>query len=432
MQITRLFSISAIVEVAEASSAILESFGKRAISQIKLTLRKSPSMNYGVSMELSGLKYLVVGAGFSGSVIAERIATDLGEKVIVIDKRCHLGGNSYSETDPETGIECHVYGSHIFHTSQERVWRYISQFATFNNYRHKVLTSYLGKIYPMPINLETINSFYGNSFNPAQAAEFILSEIAKEGLESPGNLEEKALSLIGKPLYEAFVKGYTIKQWDVAPVNLPEDIITRLPVRYNYKTDYFNDCWQGLPLQGYTNIFSKMLDHRNIEVLTGIDYFDIRHCVPKDCCIIFTGPIDRFFDYKFGTLGWRTQRFEKEVHRVADFQGISVMNYADLSVPYTRIHEFRHYHEERPYPNDKTVIYKEFSTSFQAETAPYYPINTARDKELLWLYQNEGDKMSNVLCCGRLGTYRYFNMDQAIDEALSLYETQIKSPEKTL
>lgn len=360
-------------------------------------------------------------------MIANRIANDLDERVMIIDKRSHLGGNCYSETDPVTGIECHIFGSHIFHTSQERVWQYINQFGNFNNYRHKVLTTYLGGVYPMPINLKTINSFYGKNFTPAQAAVFIQSEIDKERLENPENLEEKALSLIGRPLYEAFIKGYTMKQWGIDPVDLPKNIITRLPVRYNYKTDYFNDPWQGIPLGGYTSIFTRMLDHQNIDVQTGIDFFDIRHHLPLDCCIIFTGPIDCFFDYRFGTLGWRTQRFEKEVCPVKDYQGTSVMNYADLSVPYTRIHEFRHYHDERSYPYNKTVIYKEFATSLHAAADPYYPINTLRDQELLGLYQNEAKKMTNVLFCGRLGAYQYLNMDQAIDEALTLYESHIKS-----
>lgn len=385
------------------------------------------AVSYEDDMELNGLKYLVVGAGFSGAVIANQIATGLDKKVMIIDKRNHLGGNSYSEMDPETGIECHVYGSHIFHTSQERVWQYINQFDNFNNYRHKVLTNYMGRVYPMPINLDTINSFYEKTFTPVQAAAFIQSEINKERLEYPVNLEEKALSLIGRPLYEAFIKGYTMKQWDVDPVVLPENIITRLPVRYNYKTDYFNDRWQGIPLGGYTSIFNKMLHHQNINVQTGIDFFDIRHCLPLDCCIIFTGPIDCFFDYRFGTLGWRTQRFEKEVFPVKDYQGTSVMNYADCFVPYTRIHEFRHYHDERSYPVDKTVVYKEFSTGLRAAADPYYPINTSQDQELLGLYQNEAKKMKNVLFCGRLGTYQYLNMDQAIGDALALYESHIKS-----
>jgi len=374
-------------------------------------------------MQLTGLKYLVVGAGFSGAVIANRIAEDLGEKVLVIDRRDHMGGNSHSASDPETGIECHVYGSHIFHTADQEVWRFIGQFCGFNSYRHKVLTTYQGKSYPMPINLETINSFYGTFFSPAQAEEFLRCEVAKEPIGAPRNLEEKALSLIGRPLYQAFVKGYTLKQWELDPLELPEDIITRLPVRYNYKTDYFNDPWQGIPLEGYADLFKKMLAHPNIEVRTGTDFFDLRGAVPSECRIIFTGPIDRFFDYKFGKLGWRTQRFEKEVRRVKDHQGTSVMNFASAEVPYTRVHEFRHFHDERPYPEDRTVIYREYATGVNAADDPYYPVNTSRDRELLRLYQDEALKSDRLFFCGRLGSYRYLDMDQAISAALALYQT---------
>jgi UDP-galactopyranose mutase len=377
-------------------------------------------------MVLTGLKYIVVGTGFSGAVIANKIAANLGEKVLVIDKREHLGGNCYSEVDSDIGIECHVYGSHIFHTSKEHVWRYINEFCEFNSYRHRVLTKHQGKIYPMPINLDTINCFFGTAFTPAQAEAFVQSEADKVGITNPQNLEAKAQSLIGRRLYNAFIEGYTVKQWEVAPAELPESIITRLPVRFNYKTDYFDDLWQGIPLDGYSSIFTKMLNHSNISILLNTDFFNIRGQIPSDCCIIFTGPIDHFFDYKYGKLGWRTQRFEKEIHPVKDFQGNAVINYADQEVPFTRIHEFRHYHEERHYQGDKTVIYKEFAIRHQADTDPYYPINTSRDISMLKLYQAEAAKSKNVLFCGRLGTYRYINMDQTIDEALDLYETHIK------
>lgn len=377
-------------------------------------------------MEFNGLKYLVVGAGFFGAVIAERIAADLGEKVVIIDKRSHLGGNSYSEIDPETGIECHRYGSHIFHTSSEAVWNYVSRFARFNSYRHKVLTTHCERVFQMPINLSTIEAFYGERFTPAQGRMLIEKEVAREGFLAPCNLEEKAISLIGRPLYQALIRGYTEKQWATDPSRLPADIITRLPVRYNYQSDYFNDPWQGIPVDGYHALFEKVLQHPNVEVLLNTDFFAMRDLIPSGCVVVFTGPIDRFFDYRFGALGWRTLRFEKEVCPVGDFQGTAVMNYADLSVPFTRIHEFRHYHEERQYPVDRTVIYREYSTGATNATDPYYPINCAEDQELLRRYQGEADRIPGVVFGGRLGGYRYLDMDQTIAGALHLYREKIK------
>ena len=378
-------------------------------------------------MDLQNLKYLVVGAGFFGSVVAERIAADLGERVLVIDKRDHTGGNSYSEVDRDTGIECHCYGSHIFHTSNTKVWNYINKFCTFNSYRHKVLSNCRGKIYPMPINLETINAYYGKYLTPLEAQAFIKTEIDRAGIIKPKNLEEKAISLVGKQLYEAFVKEYTIKQWGTDPRNLPDTIITRLPVRINYLTDYFNDPWQGIPLNGYHNIFEKMLYHPLIEVKLNCNFFDIRHYLPTSCCVIYTGPIDRFFDYKYGELGWRTLVFEKEICLTGDFQGTAVMNYADAAVPYTRIHEFKHYKIERFYPDGKSVIYREYSTGIGASLDPFYPVRASRDEVALSCYQQEADKKKNVFFGGRLGSYRYIDMDKAIAEALTLFEEKIKA-----
>lgn len=377
-------------------------------------------------MDFRGLKYLVVGSGFFGSVIAERIARDKNEKVLVIDKRPHIGGNSHSEIDNETGIECHTYGSHIFHASNEKVWRYINRFCTFNSYRHKVLTRYKSKIYQMPINLHTINAFYEKNLCPGEAENFMKSEIAREGIRNPVNLEEKAISLIGRPLYEALIKGYTTKQWDTDPKKLPANIITRLPVRYNYKSDYFDDPWQGIPSEGYHAIFKKMLADPNIEVHLGTDFFDVRRLIPGTCKIIYTGPIDRFFDFKFGKLGWRTLTFEKSTYHLGDYQGTAVMNYAEVSAPYTRIHEFRHYHEERKYPDDKTIIFREYSKGSGKDDEPYYPINTDEDKMILERYQNECEKNKNVIFGGRLGMYKYLDMDQTIAQALETYEKRIK------
>lgn len=377
-------------------------------------------------MDLKGRRYLVVGAGFFGAVIAERIAADRGERVLLIDRRSHIGGNSFSADDPQTGIECHVYGSHIFHTGDAAVWNYVRRFSTFNSYRHRVLAAYRGAVYQMPINLATINRFYGKNLTPAGAMAFIRDEIAKEGISTPANLEEKAVSLIGRPLYEAFIRGYTVKQWGVDPVVLPESIIDRLPVRYTYKSDYFNDPWQGIPLGGYHRLFHKLLDHANIEVSLNTDYFAIRDRIPAGCTVIFTGPIDRFFDYRFGRLGWRNLRFEKEICDVGDFQGTSVMNYVESTAPFTRIHEFRHYHEERNYPKDATVIYREYSVAGETDDDPAYPVNTARDRELLALYAVEAKKHPTVIFGGRLGSYQYLDMDKTIAAALSTYTERIR------
>jgi len=378
-------------------------------------------------VELQNLKYLVVGAGFFGSVIAERIAEDMGQRVAVIDKRNHIGGTSFSEEDKETGIEYHTYGSHIFHTSIEKVWRYINRFCTFNSYRHKVLTTYDNRIYQLPINLETINAFYGLNLKPSEAENFIKAEIEKEGIGKPHNLEEKAISLIGKPLYQAFIKGYTTKHWGTDPRNLPADIITRLPVRFTYKTDYFDDPWQGIPRGGYGELFKNILSHKNIDLYLNTDFFDLRHLIPPDCCIVYTGRLDQFFDCKHGVLGWRTLTFDREVHQVGDFQGTAVMNYAEVSVPYTRTHEFKHLHEEREYDQARTLILREYPKDHAGNDNPYYPINTVQDREMYKKYQEELEKTKNVIFGGRLAEYKYLNMDQTIASALKTYDEQIKS-----
>lgn len=377
-------------------------------------------------MELTGLKYLIVGSGFYGAVIAERIATQLKEKVLVIDRRDHIGGNSYSYTDKETNIEIHKYGSHIFHTSNEDVWNYICQFTQFNTYQHRVLTAYQNQVYSMPINLMTINSFYGKNFSPAEAQAFIQKEIERDKFENPKNLEEKAISLIGRPLYEAFIKGYTQKQWETDLKLLPANIITRLPVRFNYIDRYFADRYEGLPIDGYGKIFERMLANELIDVKTGIDYFDIKENVPEDCLVIYTGPIDRYFNYKYGQLGWRTTDFEEQTINVKDYQGTSVMNYADIGTPYTRIHEFKHFHPERKQAEDRTIIFKEFSRFAKENDTPYYPINTDRDKAIYGQYRELAAAEKNVLFGGRLGNYAYVDMHQAIAMALNTYEAKIK------
>ena len=360
---------------------------------------------------------LIVGAGFYGTTVAERLAS-AGLKVLVIDKRPHIGGNCYSEIDADTGIESHKYGSHIFHTSNEKVWEYLSRFTQFNEYRHTVWTTYKNRSYSMPINLATINSFYGMNLKPFEVESFIKKERQKENIQYPSNLEEKAVSLIGRPLYEAFIRGYTIKQWEKDPKELSPDIITRLPVRYSYVNRYFDDKYEGIPLNGYTTVFKRMLDHRNIEVRLNSDYFQIRDDF-GDIPTLYTGPIDRFFNYEFGRLDWRTIRFERQVHNVTDYQGCTVMNYADPEISITRIHEFKHFHPERS--NKKsTVIFKESSFVAGQVDDPYYPVNTPRNARLLKRYQEKAKGIEKLWFGGRLGTYRYFDMDDTIENALAL------------
>jgi UDP-galactopyranose mutase len=378
-----------------------------------------------------GLKYLVVGSGLFGSVIAERIAQDKGLRVAVIEKRPHLGGNCHSEVDPATGIECHRYGSHIFHTRSERVWHYMNRFCTFNSYRHRVLTRYRGRVFPMPIGLATINEFLGRTLSPSEAEAWLRSEAAKEPYPEPANLEEKAISLVGRPLYEAFIAGYTAKQWGHPPGELPAGVITRLPVRYGYKPDYFDDRWQGIPWDGYAALFSRLLDHPRIDVYPDTDYFDVRDRVPAGCRIVYTGPVDRFHDYRYGRLRWRSLSFEREVVPVRDFQGTAVMNYAEESVPFTRIHEFRHYHEERDYPADRSVIVREYPGSPADGEEPCYPVDTAGDRETLSRYAAANAGSDRVIFGGRLGSYRYLDMDRAVESALETYDTTIRHAGET-
>ena len=366
-------------------------------------------------------KYIVVGSGFFGATIAERIANVLNEKVLVLEKREHLGGNSYSEAGPATGIDCHMYGSHIFHTTRKNVWDYINNFAEFNSYRHKVLTKHKGSVYYMPINLETINNFFNKQFNPLEAKQFIKTEVEKANVIGINNFEDKAISMVGSELYEAFINNYSKKQWNVALTELPASIVNRIPVRYSYLTDYFDDQYQGIPLEGYNSLFKKMLDNRLIETYLNTDFFEIKEKIPDTSIVFYTGPIDRYYNYKFGRLKWRSLRFEKEVINCEDFQGTSVMNYADLEHPYTRIHEFKHYHSHKKI-NDQTVIFKEYSVDWDSDKDEYYPVNTNEDIDLLKQYQKEGYYNKKIYFGGRLGMYKYLNMDAAMLSALQLFD----------
>jgi UDP-galactopyranose mutase len=373
---------------------------------------------------------IVVGSGFFGLTVAERVANELGKRVLVLERRHHLGGNAYSAPDPDTGIEVHEYGSHLFHTSNRRVWDYARRFTDFTGYQHRVFTQHRGQVYPLPMNLALLNQFFGRSFSPDQARALIAEQSGEVETGEATNLEEKAISLIGRPLYEAFVKGYTAKQWQTDPATLSPDIITRLPVRYTFDNRYFNDTYEGLPVDGYTAWLERMADHPAIEVRLGVDYFDVRERIPAGTPTVYTGPLDRYFDYSEGRLGWRTLDFEREVVPTGDFQGTPVMNYADEDVPHTRIHEFRHFHPERDaaHPKDRTVIMREYSRFAVAGDEPYYPINTANDRAMLERYRKLArieTAERNVLFGGRLGTYQYLDMHMAIGSALSMVDNKL-------
>ncbi|WP_342318580.1 UDP-galactopyranose mutase [Corynebacterium mayonis] len=372
---------------------------------------------------------IVVGSGFFGLTVAERVANELGKRVLVVEKRNHIGGNAYSEKDPETGIEVHKYGAHLFHTSNARVWEYVNRFTDFTDYQHRVFAMHDGTAYQFPMGLGLINQFFGRYFSPDEAKALI--EEQREGRDpaEATNLEERGIALIGKPLYEAFVKHYTAKQWQTDPTELPPEIISRLPVRYTFNNRYFNDTWEGLPVDGYTAWLEKMAEHELIDVHLDTDWFDVREQY-EGIPVVYTGALDRYFDYSQGRLGWRTLDFEKEVLDTGDFQGTSVMNYNDADVAYTRIHEFRHFHPERgEYPKDKTVIVKEYSRFADDDDEVYYPINTPEDREKLLAYRRLAAAESRdkgVLFGGRLGTYQYLDMHMAIGAALSLFDNHLR------
>jgi UDP-galactopyranose mutase len=376
-------------------------------------------------MELKTFDLVVAGAGFYGAVMAERVAAQHGKRVLVIDRRPHIGGNAYTRPDPATGIEIHQYGAHLFHTSNETVWNYVRGFSDFTSYQHRVFARHAGRLYAMPINLLTISQFFGRAFTPEEARALIRSQSEELGGQAPSNLEEKAISLIGRPLYEAFVRGYTAKQWGVDPRQLPESIIARLPVRYTVENRYFNDRFEGLPSLGYTRLFERMLDHPNIQVMLGVDYFDLRASLPPNMPVVYSGPIDRYFDYAEGRLGWRTVDFEREVLDVGDFQGAPVVNYVDEDVPFTRILEFRHFHPERIYPTDRTVIARELPRFALQGDEPYYPIGGAADVARYLRYKTRAEAEPHVHFGGRLGTYRYWDMHQAIGAALKAADGEV-------
>ena len=367
-----------------------------------------------------GANLIVVGAGFYGATIAEHAARE-GFRVVVLDRRGHVGGNAFTYLDAATGVEIHKYGPHIFHTNSFEVVEYLSRFTSWVPYEHRVWTTAGGRVFPMPINLATICLFTGRLMSPAEAGAWVAGSAG--GFAAPANLEEKAISLIGRPLYETFIRGYTRKQWQTDPRELPAEIITRLPVRINFDNRYFSDTYQQMPEHGYTPIFEKMLASPGISVHLGVDWFQVRAGAP-DVPVVYTGPIDRYFGERLGRLGWRTIDFAHEVHD-GDFQGCAVMNYADESVPWTRIAEFKHFAPWRS-PLEKTVIAREYSRFAGATDEPYYPINLAEDRARYDGYRALAAAEPRVVFGGRLGTYRYLDMHQAIGAALRAWEREVK------
>ena len=360
-------------------------------------------------------KYLIVGAGFSGAVIAERLSKKENTEIIVLDSRDHIGGNCYTKRDSQTGVMVHKYGPHIFNTDNKVVWDYVQQFCKIIPFVNRVKSIYRGGVYSMPINLHTINQFYNKTLNPKEAREFI-ADLGDDSIYEPENFEEQAMKMLGKELYKAFFYGYTLKQWGCEPKELPASILKRLPVRFNYNDNYYNNHYQGIPEDGYTAIFEKMLESSNIEVLLNTKFDDSFPTEEFDH-IFYTGPVDAFFDYKYGRLSYRTVLFEKH-YTNGDYQGNAVINYPDEEIPYTRIHEHKHF---TPWETHKeTVYFKEFSKETEENDVPYYPKRLPEDKKKLELYEAEVEKLKEITFLGRLATYRYMDMHHVINEALEI------------
>lgn len=354
--------------------------------------------------------YLIVGAGLFGAVFAHE-AYKKGRTCLVIDKRNNIGGNIYTESTE--GINVHKYGAHIFHTSDKQIWDYVNRFAEFNNYINSPVAVYKDELYNLPFNMNTFSRMW-NIRTPEQAKEIIASQIADLGITEPHNLEEQALSLVGRDVYEKLIKGYTEKQWGRDCKELPAFIIKRLPLRFVYDNNYFNDRYQGIPIGGYTAIIEKMLE--GIEVRTGTDYFDfIRDNKNIARKTIFTGMIDEYYGYCYGPLQYRSVRFETDVLDCENYQGNAVVNYTDREVPYTRIIEHKHFEFGK---QPKTVISREYSSEWKQGMEPYYPVNNEENNALYEKYRELADKESNVIFGGRLGQYKYYDMDKVIAAAL--------------
>ena len=361
--------------------------------------------------------YLIVGSGLFGSIFAYE-ASRIGKRCLVIEKRNHIGGNIYTEKIEE--INVHKYGAHIFHTSNKEVWKYINQFVEFNRYINSPIARYKDEVYNMPFNMNTFNKLWG-VFTPEEAKAKIQEELNEVNINEPQNLEEQAIKLVGKTIYEKLVKGYTEKQWGMKATELPPFIIKRLPVRFIYDNNYFNDIYQGIPIGGYTQIIEKML--KGIEVKVNYDYFKHKEEL-KDIAekIVFTGPIDQYYDYCYGELEYRSVRFETEILDMENYQGNAVVNYTDYEVPYTRIIEHKHFEFGT---QTKTIISKEYSDKWDKSKEPYYPINNEKNDTLYQKYKQLADKDKNIIFGGRLGQYKYYDMDKVIEETLKCVKREL-------
>lgn len=369
---------------------------------------------------MSNYDYLVVGAGLFGATFAYE-AAKRGKHVKVIEKRNHIAGNVY--TEEVDGIQVHKYGAHIFHTSNKRIWQYVNQFAEFNRYTNSPIANYKGQIYNLPFNMNTFNEMWG-THTPKEAQAKINEQRQEMAGKKPQNLEEQAISLIGRDIYEKLIKGYTEKQWGQKATELPAFIIRRLPVRLTYNNNYFNDDYQGIPIGGYTQIVEKMLASDLIDVETGVDFFDHKNDYmaqyPK---ILFTGTIDQFFDYQLGELQYRSLRFETKELDTGNYQGNAVVNYTDAETPYTRIIEHKHFEFGKGDKN-KTIITREYPADWHRGDEPYYPVNNQRNNALYTKYQELAKKQPQVIFGGRLGQYRYYNMDQVIAASLKAVDKE--------
>lgn len=372
---------------------------------------------------------VVAGAGLWGCTVARTLA-EAGRHVLVLEKRLVVGGNVRCETDAETGIEVHTYGSHIFHTHLDDAWAFVNRFVSFNGYQHKVLAHYRGRTYFLPLGLTLVNQFYGLDLKPSELPAFIRAEAAKGAGDNPAvahvprNFEEQAIAFVGRPLYEAFIRDYTRKQWGMDPRELSADIIKRLPVRANYDVNYFPDYRQGIPLTGYNSLFDRLLDHPNIAIECNRPFTlsTLRTLgLPDTTPVFYSGPLDALFDFAFGALPWRSLRFERTCLPMADFQGTSVVNYTGDDVPFTRIHEFKHYHPEdaRTMSHPATVICREYPKAWQRGDEPYYAVDTSESRALRAQYASAAARLPNLVVGGRLGAYRYYDMDQSIASALA-------------
>lgn len=362
--------------------------------------------------------YLVVGAGLSGAVFANA-AKQAGKSVLVIDRREHIAGNVY--TEEVDGINVHKYGAHIFHTSRKDVWNYVNRFAEFNNYINSPIANYHGKIYNMPFNMNTFCKIWPDVVTPADARAKIAEQVAQENISNPENLEEQALSLVGRDIFETLVKGYTEKQWGRDCKDLPASIIKRLPCRFTFDNNYFNDRYQGIPVGGYTKMVERMLD--GIEVHCGVEYADLIANRPDVASrIIYCGPIDAYFSYELGHLEYRSLRFETEALDESDHQGVAVVNYTAREVPYTRIIEHKHF-EFGTQPT--TIITREYPADWKPGDEPYYPINDARNEDLYKKYSELAEQEGDVVFAGRLGGYKYYDMDKAIAAAFDLVSAEL-------